>query len=120
MGRAGRTQDDFRLMFSAFRDANQRAIKERGRYVLVAITQEAPTAAERRIIVDEANRFATNEYKLVASVVLVIQNSIVRGVVTALGWMIPQIPPLEVAPTSQAAVELAVAQLRKRGIEHPP
>jgi hypothetical protein len=120
LGHAGRTPEEFRGMFAAFRDANQRAVKENGRYVLVAVTEAAPIAAERRIIVDESNRFSAAEYKLVAGVVLVIQNSIVRGAVTALGWMIPHIPPLEAAPTTGAAVKVAVARLEAQGVAYPP
>jgi hypothetical protein len=119
LGRVGRTPEDFRRMFATFRVVNQRAIQERSRYVLIARTQEAPTAGERKIIVDEANRFSTDEYKLVSSLVLVIQNSIVRGVVTALGWMIPNIPPLEAARTTDAAVQSGVSHLRGLGVHYP-
>ena len=62
MGRAGRTPEDFRAMFDGFRQANRRAIAENTRWVLVATTQEVPTAVERKMIVDESNTFSRSEH----------------------------------------------------------
>jgi hypothetical protein len=119
MGDVGRSEDDFDRMFDTFRRVNERAAAGRTRHVLVAITRNLPTASERRMLVQGANRFPRSDFERWLGLVLVIQNQAVRGVVTALSWMIPGIPPMLTAPTTELAVPLAVAHLRKNGIAYP-
>jgi hypothetical protein len=118
--RARRTPDDLRAMFDGFRAANRRALAEKVRWVLVATTGSAPTASERRSIIDEANKFSRREHEICQAAVLVIPNDFVRGFVTLFSWMIPNLSPLLAAATTDAAVELAVARLRKIGAQYPP
>jgi hypothetical protein len=119
MGDVGRTEGDFDRMFETFRGVNERAAASRTRHALVAITRNLLTASERRMVVERSNRFPRSDFDLWLGVVLVIQNQAVRGVVTALSWMIPGIPPMLTAPTTELAVPLAVAHLRKNGIVYP-
>jgi hypothetical protein len=119
MGDVGRSQDDFDRMFETFRRVNERGVAGGTRHVLVAITRNLLTASERRMVVDRSNRFPRSDFALWLGVVLVIQNQAVRGVVTALSWMIPGIPPMLTAPTADLAVPLAVAHLRKNGVAYP-
>jgi hypothetical protein len=119
MGHAGRTAGDFDRMFEAFRAANQRARAEGKRYVLVAVTRDVPNPGERKMIVDRSNQFTADDHKLVGGVVLVIQNSIIRGAVTVLGWMIPRMGRFEAVSTTDEAVDLAAASVRKLGMDCP-
>jgi hypothetical protein len=120
MGDVGRSQDDFDRMFETFRGVNARAAANGTRHVLVAITRNLLTASERRMVVERSNRFPRSDFDLWLAVVLVIQNQAVRGVVTALSWMIPGIPTMITAATTDLAVPLAVAHLTKNGIAYPP
>jgi hypothetical protein len=119
MGDTGRSEDDFDRMFEAFGRVNQRAAAKGTRHVLVAVTRNLLTASERRMVAERANRFPRTDFDLWLGVVLVIQNPAVRGVVTALSWMIPGIPPMTTAATTELAVPLAVAHLQKNGIAYP-
>jgi hypothetical protein len=118
LGKVGRSEDDFERMFASFRDVNKKARKARTRHILVAVTHAPLTATERKMVVERSNAFSKNDFALWSGVVLVIQNHVIRGMVTALGWMIPNIPQIESAPTTDLAVPLAAAQLRKQGIDY--
>jgi hypothetical protein len=85
----------------------------------VAITRNLLNASERRMVVERSNRFPRSDFARWAGVVLVIQNQAVRGLVTALSWMIPGIPPMLTAPTTDLAVLLAVAHLQRNGVAYP-
>jgi hypothetical protein len=117
LGGSERTPDEFREAFTQFHDANRRARAEGKRWVLVAVTESPPNAIERKIIAEESNKFSQDDQKLCAASVLVIPNSIIRSVVTALSWMIPTMSPLVPAPTTAAAVDVAVERLRALGID---
>jgi hypothetical protein len=119
MGHAGRTSEDFDHMFDAFRAANQIARKEAKRYVLVAVTRDVPNASERKMLTDRANEFTADDHKLVGGVVLIIQNSVVRGVVTVLGWMMPRMMRPEAVSTTEEGVDVGVQCLRKLGMDYP-
>jgi hypothetical protein len=117
MGGADRSEDDVRRMFASFHDVNARARTSKTRYVLVAMTRQTPNAHERRIIAEEANRFSAEDRKLCPTAVLVVQSSLVRGVVTALGWLMPSFGSIiEVAPSADRAIAIASARLKAMGI----
>jgi hypothetical protein len=117
LGGSDRTPDEFRQAFAHFHDANRRARAEGKRWVLVAVTESPPNAIERKVIAEESNKFSPEDQKLCAASVLVIPNSIIRSVVTALGWMMQTMSPLVPAPTTAAAVDVAVERLRAIGID---
>jgi hypothetical protein len=118
MGRSRRTPEDLRGMFDAFREANARTASDGRRWVLVAVTEEVPSAVERKTIIEESNKFSAKERECSAGSVLVISNAIVRAAVTALTWMIPNLSFMA-APTTDVAVQLAVERLRALHIDHP-
>jgi hypothetical protein len=117
LGGSERAPDEFREAFAQFHEANRRARAEGRRWVLVAVTESPPNAIERKIIAEESNKFSPEDQRLCAASVLVIPNSIIRSVVTALSWMIPTMAPLVPAPTTAAAVDVAVERLRAIGID---
>jgi hypothetical protein len=119
MGGPERTLDDVRAMFEGFRAVRQRCVAERIRWVLVASSKEMPTAVERKILVDESNKLTPAEHKLCVACVAVIPHGFVRGVITALSWMIPNVSPIVAAATTDAAVDIAVDRLQRAGIDIP-
>lgn len=119
MGRVGRPPDDLHAMFESFRAIRQRCAAERTRWILVATAEDMPTAVERKILIEESNKLSRAEHELCAACVAVISNGFVRGMITLLGWMIPNVSPLVAAPNTDAAVEMAVDRIRKLGIPYP-
>jgi hypothetical protein len=116
MGGADRTEDDLRRMFASFHGVNAHARTSKTRYVVVAMTRQSPNAQERRIIADEANRFSAQDRALCSTAILIVQSSLVRGVVTALGWLMPSFGSIiEVAPDAGRAIELASVRLKAQG-----
>ena len=119
LGGSDRTPDEVRGMFAGFHPIHRRARAEGKRWALVAVTQSPPNAVERKILAEEANKFPKEDQALIAVMVLVIPDSIIRSVVTALSWMMRVTTPLVAAPTSSAAVDVAVERLRAIGLDVP-
>jgi hypothetical protein len=116
MGGGDRTPTQLRAAFAGFRNVNDRARGTNSRYVIIAITRLTPTAQERRIIAEEANRFSAADRALCACAVIVVQNSLVRGVMTALGWLMPSFRSIiELVPSTGRAVEVAASRLQALG-----
>jgi hypothetical protein len=120
MGHTGREARDFDQMFDAFRAANDMARKAGKPYVLVAVTRDVPNPGERKMIVERANTFTPDDHKLVGGVVLIIQNGIIRGAVTVLGWMIPRMGRFEAVSSTDEGVEAGVRSVRKLGMDYSP
>jgi hypothetical protein len=119
LGDSDRAPAEFREAFARFHDVNRRARAETRRWALVAVTDTPPSAVERKVIAEESNKFDRDDQKLCAASVLVIPNGIIRSLVTALSWMIPNLAPLVPAPTTGAAVDVAVERLRVIGVDCP-
>jgi hypothetical protein len=116
MGGADRTTEDIRAFFAGFHNVNDRARATKSRYVIIGMTRLTPTAQERRVIAEEANRFSPGDRTLCAGAIIVVQNSLVRGVMTALGWLMPSFRSIiELAPNTGRAVEIAADRLRAMG-----
>jgi hypothetical protein len=118
MGGSDRTVDDVRRMIASFGMVNERARRSKTRYVVIGRTQQHPTAQERRAIAEEANRFSAEDRALCDAAVIVVPNSVLRGVMTALGWLMPSFGAIiELAPSTDRAVDQALARLRAMGLE---
>jgi hypothetical protein len=116
MGAGDRTDADFHAMFAALRESHARARKNMTRHVLIGVAPLAPNARERKIIAAESNKVPVADRALFVSSVLVVQNPIIRGVITALGWLVPGLPPFECVESTGHAVPAAAAVLRKHRI----
>jgi hypothetical protein len=112
MGRAPRTAADFEHMFEAFAHVNRKATETETRYAVVAITTDTLSAGERRLLAEYVNRFPARDHALCAVAVPVVPSSILRGVVTALCWLIPRLHTVSPCATCQEAVQIAASRLR--------
>jgi hypothetical protein len=118
MGGSDRSVDDVRRLIAGFGTVNARARQTKTRYVVVGRTQQHPTAQERRAIAEEANRFSAEDRALCETAVIVVPNSVIRGVMTALGWLMPSFGAIiELSPSTDRAVEQALARMRAMGQE---
>jgi hypothetical protein len=117
MGGAERSPAEVRAIFDAFGTIRGRCVAERTHWILVATTEDMPNAVERKILVDESNKLTRAEHELCVGCVAVIPNGFVRGIITLLGWMVPNVSPVLAAPTTDAAVDIAVDRLRAVGID---
>jgi hypothetical protein len=117
MGGEERTLDEVRGIFDGFRAIRRRCVDESTRWVLVATSEAMPNAVERKILVDESNKLTPAEHHLCVACVAAVPNGFVRGIITLLGWMVPNVSPLAAAPTTEAAVGIAIDRLREAGVE---
>jgi hypothetical protein len=116
LGDANRTEADFHAMFASLRESHARARKANTRHVLVGVAPVTPNARERKVIATGSNQVSAADRALFVSSVVVVPNPIIRGAVTALGWLVPGLPPFECVATAAHAVPAAAALLRKHGI----
>jgi hypothetical protein len=116
LGGTDRNDADFHAMFASLRESHARARKANTRHVLVGVAPVTPNARERKIIATESNKVSVADRALFVSSVLVVQNPVIRGVITALGWLVPGLPPFECVESTAHAVPAAAAVLRKHRI----
>jgi hypothetical protein len=117
LGVADRSEEDYRRMFAALHSANARALREKSRHVLVGVAPTIPSARERQIIGVLSKEVPAEERACFVTCVLVVPSALVRGVVTALGWLIPGLPSFVCVQTRADAVPAAAECLRKHHIE---
>jgi hypothetical protein len=115
-GGTDRTEEDIDAMFASMRESHARARKASTRHVLIGVAGAIPNARERKLIATAANRVPVADRALFVSSVIVVPSPIIRGVITALGWLVPGLPPFECVPSAAAAIPTAAAILRKHGI----
>jgi hypothetical protein len=66
------------------------------------------------MLFDRANEFTADDRKLLGGVVLVVQTSVIRGVVSVLGWMMPRM----MRPEAVSTTDEGVACSRKLGMDY--
>jgi hypothetical protein len=118
LGAAPRSADALRLAFGEIHEINVRAQRTGTRHVIIAMAHDYPNAGERKLIAECSNGLAPWEIALCVMSVVVIPNGLMRGALTALSWLIPNMAPLDSAATSDRAIELAGRHLRKHGIAY--
>jgi hypothetical protein len=116
LGGTDRNDADFHAMFASLRESHARARRDKTRHILVGIAPTTPSARERKIIAAGSNEVPAADRALFVSSVLVVQNPIIRGVITAIGWLVPGLPPFECVESAADAVPAAAAILRKHRI----
>jgi hypothetical protein len=116
LGDANRTEADFHAMFASLRESHARARKDATRHVLIGVAPLAPNARERKVIAMGSNQVPVADRTLFVSSVVVVPNALFRGAMTAIGWLVPGLPPFECVETAAQAVPAAAALLRKHGI----
>jgi len=118
VGTTRHTEDEILRMYATFRDLNARAHVSQTRYVVVSMSLRIPDARERQILADEANRLAATDGIYCEKAIAVVESALQRGLITALGWLMPRFGSLiEVAPTIERAVDLGAERLGAIGIK---
>jgi hypothetical protein len=105
-------------MFAALHEANLRSAQDRTRHVLIAMGGSVPTARERQIIGVLSNQVPLTEKACNLVTVAIVTSSLLRGTLTAIGWLVPALPPFTLVGTTDEAVLAAESHLRKHGIAY--
>jgi hypothetical protein len=115
LGGTDRDEADLRRMFDVLHEANVRGARDKTKHVLVGTARAAPSARERQLIAAYSNKVPIEERACFLGCVAVVPNALLRGVATALGWLVPGLPPMKYVETTAAAIPAAVELLRKHG-----
>jgi hypothetical protein len=120
MGRSGRTDEDFERFFATSKVIRERAKREKTRYVMIAMSQALLDARERKLVADYARTLPPEHTAGYVGCVLILPNGVMRGIITALTWLIPRLPPLAAVRAPDEAVRAAADLLRKHDIAYSP
>jgi hypothetical protein len=115
LGGTDRDEAAFRRMFDVLHEANVRGTRDRTKHVLVVVAQAAPSARERQLIAAYSNKVPIEERACFLGCVAVLANPLLRGVATAIGWLVPGLPPMKYVETTAEAIPAALELLRKHG-----
>ncbi len=121
MGATPRTEQDILSLFTAFDEVAKRAERDATRYVILATTRDTMSAGERQMLAKNANRISRKTMDLCLAGICIFPRStrLLRGVLTALSWLIPVVPPLLSVTTVKEGNDLAQAVLRKHSVRFP-
>lgn len=98
-----------------------RARRDRTKFVLVTDTFGAgrPSPAARKRIADRFAALGPDAKETTAASYIIIENALLRGVVTALAWLDPRLESSVTVASTAAAIEGAFSVLRANGITPP-
>ncbi len=101
--------------------ARARASRERVVLLTDTFAIARPSAVVRRRLADRTKVVTAGEGGPVVASVAVIENDLVRGAVTALGWVVPALSRAQTFVGSiDEAFDYALARLEQAGISAPP
>lgn len=99
----------------------RRAREERTKVVIVTDTfaTERPSPVARKRIVELTQTFAADGKAYVLEAYIIIENPVIRGVVTALAWVYPQMSETHHVASLGVALERARLSLLEAGVAPP-
>lgn len=115
------TEDLVDRYFDLHAQLLERAREEHTRLVLVTDTfaTERPSPMARKRIVDRTEAQPSDVRHLTVESFIVIENPVIRGVVTALAWVYPKMSESKNVGSLAAALEGSIDALRNAGIATP-
>lgn len=115
------TESLVRKYFEAHDVLLERGRANREPFVLVTDTfaTKQPSAKARRLVADLTNAQPAHAASLTIGSIIVIESAILRGVVTALQWILPRMADSICVATISQAVERSLSTLDERGVKRP-
>lgn len=115
------TESLVRSYFEVHATLLERARSNKEPFVLVTDTfaTKQPAAKARKLIADLTNAQPAYAASMTIGSVIIIENAILRGVVTALRWILPRMAESETVGSVAGAIDYANATLGKHGIQRP-
>ncbi len=107
--------------FDAHAQVLDRARTRRERLVLITDTfaTERPSATARKRIADRTAAQPEDVPLLTLASYIVIQNALIRGAVTALGWILPALAESDTVDSIEAGIDGGLAALDAAGVPRP-
>jgi hypothetical protein len=98
-----------------------RARSSRERFVVVTDTAHTkrPSAKVRKLIADKTNAQPKDAVELTMGSIIVVESALIRGVVTALTWILPRMKDSEILGSISEAIDRALAILDSKGVARP-
>lgn len=117
--RGRKAESDLRDLFARMEVVGNRAVERNNVHVVIAVGDEGFNAAERKIIAECMAKAPAAIAARVVGAFAVIENTLARGVVTALKWLTPRAMPIVAAATPEEAIEMAAGCLGAHGVLPP-
>jgi len=99
----------------------KRAREGRERFVLITDTYatDRPSPKARKRIADLAAKYRPESKECTLHAITIIESALIRGVVTALSWVQPELAETENVGSFDVAIQRALAALRAAGVAPP-
>ena len=99
-----------------------RAQRERTPVVLIsdAAHAERPSAKVRKVLADKTSSQSKDVEDLTLGSIIVVENALIRGAVTAMSWILPRMKDMIVVGDIATAIDRALELLDDRRIVRPP
>ena len=107
--------------FAANEALFNRARKERTRFVLVtdaAFTQR-PSPKVRKLIAQQTNAQPADSQELAVGSIIIVESALIRGVVTALTWILPRLKDSRIVGGVDEAIDVALRILDDQRLARP-
>ncbi|NUP09595.1 MAG: hypothetical protein HOW73_26415 [Polyangiaceae bacterium] len=110
--------DQYYSWHGAFLDRHR---KERRRFILITDTYAStrPSPAARKRIADGFKSLGPDVRDFTFQSYIIVHNALIRGVLTALGWLDERLSESVIVATPADAIEGALKDLEKAGIPRP-
>jgi hypothetical protein len=112
-------EDGIRELFARFADL----YRARKRYAILMDTtaaREVPNAKQRKVLTDLYKECIPNVRRWCVGSATVVDSALVRGVITAVTWVVPPPCPLVNVATRKEAIDWCCTRLEAEGIAVPP
>jgi hypothetical protein len=116
LGTAERSEGDFVRIFTEIAELNREADRTGTHHVMISTTGNGLSATERKHVARLWKEMLATPHHALLRCYAVLPDALTRGAFTAVKWLVPAMSEAVGVATSEEAIELASALLRRNGV----
>lgn len=113
------TDADYRGLFDTMTQLSRKALRENTKHVCIIVSGSNISPGTRKLIASLVERFPEELMSPFAGSYVIMDNTLLRGLLTALRWLSPRLANLETPATLEEAITAGAARLRELHVEVP-
>ncbi len=110
------TATDYGVLFESLAALSRKALRDETRYVSISTAVQSLSASDRKLVASLRAKQAEEVTRPIVGKYALVDNTLARGILTALHWLSPSLGAPEAVGSVEEAMASAAARLREHGI----
>jgi hypothetical protein len=111
------TESEYRALFDSLAQVSRKALRESTKHVCITVSSSTISPQARKLVASLTEKFPEELMGPVIGSCVVVDSTLLRGLLTALSWLSPRLAKLDTAASPDEAMNTALACLRTHRVD---